>query len=108
MKYRVRITELVTDEKVSGEVANLFPRWHTGIIRGDDGYDVAFNDESLIVGMAYEELNVGRRVSYGIFFARGCKAPVAINVLPVPELQPEMDDDAPGSLLTHELGVGAD
>lgn len=48
MRARIRVTELMQREGLSGEVVNLFPSCHTGIIHGDDGYDVAFDDESLV------------------------------------------------------------
>ena len=43
---------------------------------------VAFNQESLAVGLSYRELSLGLRVTYGIFFATGAKIPTDINVMP--------------------------
>lgn len=83
MRRRVKVTELMQREGLNGEVVGLFPPRATGIIHGDDGYDVAFNDESLVVGFGYGEIAVGLRVSYGIFFAAGAKVPSAINFKPV-------------------------
>lgn len=80
MAGRIKVKELMEREGLKGEVVNLFPSWHTGIIHGDDGYDVAFDEESLLVGFSYGELSVGLRVSYGVFFATGAKVPTAINV----------------------------
>jgi hypothetical protein len=71
--------------KVKGEVINLFPSWHTGIVHGDDGCDVTFSDESLAVGFGYRELSVGLRVSYGVFLATGARVPTAINMQPIRE-----------------------
>ena len=77
-------------------MVNLFATWHTGIIQGDDGYDVSFDEESLVVGCSYGELSVGLRVSYGVFFATGARVPTAINMQPALENQtegtPEPDD----------------
>jgi hypothetical protein len=82
VRSRVKIGELMQREGLSGEVVTLFHCRSTGIIHGDDGYDVSFNEESLVVGLSYSELGVGLRVSYGIFFAIGAKVPTAINVQP--------------------------
>ncbi len=98
----MKVSRLTAAEKTSGEVVNLFPRWHTGIIHGDDGYDVAFNDESLVVGIVYEELRVGQLVSYGVFFAKGCKVPVAINVIPARVNETETRQDTAGRHLVEE------
>jgi hypothetical protein len=83
MTGRIKVRELMQREGLKGEVVNLFPSWRTGIIHGDDAYDVAFDDESLVVGFGYRELAVGLRVSYGVFFAVGSRVPTAINVTPV-------------------------
>lgn len=80
MKRRVKVKELMQREGLSGGVIQLFHSRRTGIIHGDDGYDVTFNAESLVVGLGYGELGIGLRVSYGIFFATGAKLPTAINV----------------------------
>lgn len=82
MKRRVKVGELMQREGLTGEVVQLFHSRRTGMIHGDDGYDVTFNAESLVVGLAYGELGIGVRVSYGIFFATGAKLPTAINVRP--------------------------
>jgi hypothetical protein len=84
MKRRVKVTELMQREGLSGEVVQLLYPRRSGIIHGDDGYEVTFNAESLVVGLAYSELGIGLRVSYGIFFATGAKFPTAINVGPAP------------------------
>jgi hypothetical protein len=82
MRTRVEVGQLMQREGLSGEVVTLFHSRSTGIIHGDDGYDVSFNEESLVVGLAYSNLSIGVRVSYGIFFATGAKLPTAINVRP--------------------------
>ena len=69
-------------EGLSGAVVRLFPSGRTGIIHGDDGYDVTFNEQSLVVGLGYGDLGIGLRVSYGILFATGAKVPTAISVMP--------------------------
>ena len=51
------------------------------MIHGDDGYNVTFNQESLVVGLSNRELRLGLKVTYGIFFATGAKVPTAINVM---------------------------
>jgi hypothetical protein len=83
MTGRIKVRELLQREGLKGEVVNLFPSWHTGIIHGDDEYDVAFSDDSLVVGFSYGDLFVGLRVSYGVFFAAGAKVSSAINMQPV-------------------------
>jgi hypothetical protein len=82
MRSGVKVRELMQREGLSGEVVTLFHSRHTGIIHGDDGYDVTFNEESLVVGLSYDEVAIGLRVSYGIFFAAGANAPTVINVRP--------------------------
>jgi hypothetical protein len=42
------------------------------------GYDVTFNEESLVVAMSYGELSLGLKVSSRDFFATGAKFPSAI------------------------------
>jgi len=66
---------------LSGAVVRL-PSGRTGIIHGDDGYDVTFNEQSLVVGLGHGDLGIGLRVSYGIFVVTGAKVPTAINVMP--------------------------
>ena len=51
------------------------------MIHGDDGYNVTFNQESLVVGLSNRELRLGLKVTYGIFFATGARVPTAINVM---------------------------
>jgi hypothetical protein len=82
MTGRIKVRELMQKEGLTGEVVNLFPSWRTGIIHGDDGYDVAFSDDSLVVGFNYREVSVGLRVSYGVFFAVGAKVPTAVILEP--------------------------
>ncbi len=82
MRRRVKVRELMQREGLSGEVVQLFYAQRTGIIHGGDGYDVTFNEESLVVGFCYGEIGIGLKVSYGIFFATGAKVPTAINVQP--------------------------
>ena len=106
MRRRVKVRELMQREGLNGEVVKLFPSWNSGIIHGDDGYDVAFNDESLVVGFGYSEVSVGQRVSYGIFFAAGAKVPVAINVQPAPAIQTEGSEDLGGSVTPRVVGSG--
>jgi len=52
-----------------------------GMIHRDDGYDVTFDQESIVVG-SYRELSLGLKATYGSFFATGAKVPTAINVMP--------------------------
>ncbi len=103
MRWRVKVTELMQRERLSGEVVRLFPSRTTGIIHGDDGYDVAFSDESLVVGFWYGEITVGLRVSYGIFFAAGAKVPTAINVKSVSVAQTDKREESANAAST---GVG--
>ena len=77
---KVTIAELMQREGLQGEIVNLFPSRHTGIIHGDDGYDVTFSDDSLVLGFNFRELSIGLRVCYGFFFAAGTKVPTAINM----------------------------
>lgn len=82
MKKRVRVKELMQREGLRGEIVQLFHLRRTGMIHGDDGYDVTFNEESLVMSLSYDELSLGLKVSYGIFFATGAKLPTGINVQP--------------------------
>jgi len=82
MKRRIRVRELMQREGLRGEIAQLSHSRRTGMIHRDDGYDVSFNEESLVVGLGYGELSLGLKVSYGIFFATGAKLPTGINVQP--------------------------
>ena len=81
----IKVRELMQREGLTGEVVNLFPSWHTGIIHGDDGYDVSFSDDSLAAGFTSAEFSLGLRVSYSVFFAAGVKVPTAINLEPAHE-----------------------
>jgi hypothetical protein len=78
MKRRIKVRELMQREGLRGEIVQLFHSGRTGMIHGYDGYDVTFNEESLVVGMSYSELSLGLKVSYGIFFATSAKLPSAI------------------------------
>jgi hypothetical protein len=89
MKRRIKVRELMQRVGLRGEVAELFHSRNTGLIHGDDGYDVTFNQESLVVGLSYRELSLGLKVSYGIFFTAGTKVPTAINVQPASGVQTE-------------------
>jgi len=82
MRRCIRVGELIQREGSRGEIMQLFHSRRTGMIRGYDGYDVTFNEESLVMGLSYGELSLGLKVSYGIFFATGAKLPSAINVQP--------------------------
>ena len=108
MTGRIKVRELMQREGLKGEVVNLFPSWHTGIIHGDDGYDVTFSDDSLVVGFSYSELSLGLRVSYSVFFAAGAKVPTAINMQPVQRIKqkgrPELADE--GDSATGRLSDG--
>lgn len=84
MAGRINVGQLMQREDLRGEVVKLFPSWHTGIIRGDDGNDVTFSEESLVVGCSYTELSLGLRVSYSVSFAAGAKVPIADNLEPAP------------------------
>jgi hypothetical protein len=101
MTGRIKVKDLMQKEGLEGEVVNLFPTWHTGIIHGDDGYDVAFDEESLVVGFSYGGLSVGLRVSYGVFFATGARVPTAINMQPAPENQTEGTRE-PDDAIVHD------
>jgi hypothetical protein len=83
MKKRVKGRERMQREGLPGEIVELFHLRNTGMIHGrDDGYDVTFNQESLVVGLSYCELDLGLKVTYAIFLATGAKVPTAINVMP--------------------------
>lgn len=106
MKRRINVKELMRREGLRGEVVQLFHSPRTGIIHGDDGYDVAFNPESLVVGAGYDELEIGLRVSYGIFFATGAKLPTAINVRPTPSQREEPERLAQEPVSAKARGSG--
>lgn len=106
MKSRVKIGELMQREGLSGEVVTLFHSRSTGTIHGDDGCDVTFNEESLVVGLAYSQLGIGPRVSYGIFFATGAKVPTAINVQPASGRRAAATQDSESTLSARAGGFG--
>jgi hypothetical protein len=104
MRRGVKVRELMQREGLTGEVVTLFNSGRTGIIHGDDGYDVTFNEDSLVVGLTYGEVAIGLRVSYGIFFATGAKLPNAINLRPASGSRSETTQDADKA--DSERGVG--
>ncbi len=106
MRSRVKVREVMQREGLSGEVVTLFHSRRTGIIHGDDGYDVTFNEESLVVGLAYGEFGIGLRVSYGIFFATGARVPTAINVRPASGRRNETTQDSENTLSARVGGFG--
>jgi len=106
MKRRIKIRELMQREGLRGEIVQLFHSGRTGMIHGYDGYDVIFNEESLVVGMSYGELSLGLKVSYGIFFATGAKLPSAINVQPAVGGPIETTEDAGSAISTRAGGTG--
>jgi hypothetical protein len=106
MRTRIKVGQLMQREGLSGEVVTLLHSRSTGIIHGDDGYDVAFNEESLVVGLAYRELGIGQRVSYGIFFATGAKVPTPINVQPASGGRTEATQDSESRLSARAGGFG--
>lgn len=106
MKKRIGVRELMQREGLSGEVIELFYSRSTGIIHGDDGYDVTFNEESLVVGLAYSELGIGLRVSYGIFVAAGAKVATAINVRPASDSRTETTENAENAVSARGSGFG--
>ncbi len=108
MRGRVKVGDLMRKQDFTGEVVSLFPARNTGIIHGDDGYDVTFNDESLAVGIAYAGLCVGQRVSYSIFFAARAKVPVAINVQIAPADQAEAGENLAASFSAQVVGSGVE
>jgi hypothetical protein len=106
MRRGVQVRELMRREGLSGEVVSVFHSGRTGMIHGDDGYEVSFNEESLVVGLAYGDLGIGLRVSYGIFFAAGAKIPTAINVRPASGSRAETTRDAENAVLERGGGFG--
>jgi hypothetical protein len=104
MRSRVKIGKPMQREGLSGEVVTLFHSRSTGVIHGDDGNDVTFNEESLVVGLAYSEIGIGLRVSYGIFFATGAKVPTAINVQPASGGRTEATQDSESTFLQEQVG----
>jgi hypothetical protein len=106
MTGRLKVKELMQKQGLRGEVVSLFLSRHTGIIHGDDGYDVTFGDDSLVVGIAYRDLSLGMRVSYGVFFARGAKVPTAINLQRVQADQTEAAGEFADKVPPRQVGVG--
>jgi hypothetical protein len=106
MRRGVKVRELMQREGLSGAVVVLFHSGLTGIIHGDDGYDVTFNEESLVVGLAYGEVGIGLRVSYGIFFATGAMVPTAINVRPASCSRTETTPDPENAVSASGGGFG--
>jgi hypothetical protein len=104
MRSGVKVRELMQREGLSGEVVTLFDSGRTGIIHGDDGYDVTFSEESLVAGLTYGEVGIGLRVSYGIFFAPGAKVPTAINVRPASGSRSETTQDAENAVSARGIG----
>jgi len=106
MRRGVKVRELMQREGLSGEVVTLFRSRRTGIIHGHDGYDVTFNEESLVVGLAYSEVGIGLRVSYGISFATGAKVPTAINVRPAAGSRTDITLDSENTVSARGGGFG--
>ncbi len=106
MKRRLKVRELMQREGLRGEIVQLFHSLSTAMIHGYDGYDVTFNEESLVVGLNYGELSLGLRVSYGIFFAIGAKLPSAISVQPTVGGPTETTEDAGSVISTRTGGTG--
>jgi len=106
MKRRLKVRELMQREGFRGEIVQLFRSPSTGMIHGYDGYDVTFNEESLVVGLSYGDLSLGLKVSYGIFFATGAKLPSAINVQPAVGVPTETTGNAGSVISTRAGGTG--
>jgi hypothetical protein len=102
----MRVRELMQREGLRGEIVQLFHSRRTGMIHGDDGYDVTFNEESLVVGLSYGELSLGLRVSYGIFFATGATLPTGINVQPAVGGPNATSEDAESVISARAGGTG--
>ncbi len=103
MKRSIRVRELMQREGLRGEIVQLFHSQRTGMIHGDDGYDVTFNQESLVVGLSYSDLSLGLKVAYGIFFATGAKLPTGINVQPADTSRTGTGEDA-GNAISARAG----
>src|SRR5260370_38937980 len=103
---RIRVKELTQKRGLRGKIVNLFPSWRTGIIQGDDGYDVTFSDDSLVVGRAYGDLSLGMRVSYGVFFGKGAKVPTAINMQRLQADQTEEAGEAAAKVTSRQVATG--
>lgn len=105
MKKRISVSELMQREGLRGEIVQLCHSRRTGMIHGYDGYDVTFNEESLVVGLSYGELSLGLKVSYGIFFATGAKLRTGINVQPAVGSPAETAKDAENVLSARAGGT---
>src|SRR5260370_1865532 len=106
MRRGVKVRELMQREGLSGEVVTLFHSGRTGIIQGDDGYDVTFNEEALVVGLAYGDVGIGLRVSYGIFFSTRATVPTAINVQPDSGCRLKISQDTEHGISAGARGIG--
>jgi hypothetical protein len=106
MKRCIRVRGLIQREGLCGKIVQLFHSRRTGMIHGYDGYDVTFNEESLVVGLNYREFSLDLKVSYGIFFATGAKIPTAINVMPASGEQSETTDEEKQAASTRAGGLG--
>jgi hypothetical protein len=102
MTRRISVKKLVRAEKLSGEIARLFRRWSSGIIHGDDGFDVAFNFLST-EGVSYSDLCLGQRVSYRLHFPKDGKVPVATHVQPSVEQSTNSHDGEKKELEPEDL-----
>ena len=84
MTGRIKLAELKQREGLQGEVFRLFPSWHTGIIRGDDGNDVTFCEDWVKLQAGRKCITVpGRHVLVGVtgLFAREVRLPVGMPVV---------------------------
>lgn len=106
MKKCVRVRELMQREGLRGEIVQLFHSRRTGMIHGDDGYVVTFNEESLVVGLSYGELSLGLKASYGIFVATGAKLPTGIIVHPAIGGPTGTSEDAENVISARAGGTG--
>ena len=106
MRRRIKVHEVMQKEGLRGEVVELFHSRNTGLIHGDNGHLVTFNQESLVVGLSYRALSLGSKVSYGIFFAIGAVIPTAINVMPASGEQSETANEEKHADSTRASGAG--
>lgn len=74
MKKRISVNELMQTEGLRGEIVQLCHSRGAGMIHGNDGYNVTFNEESLVVGPSYGELSLGLKVSPRNLFRYGREA----------------------------------
>lgn len=68
-------------QKLKGAIVCLFREQSTGIIRGDDGYDVGFHALA-VAGAAYKDLFAGERVTYQLSFSKNGKVATAMSLQP--------------------------